>query len=80
MPCSTWEAVPPNDALRLWLKVQLQQKPCESLHCTSRQLLQACFPEQGRPARCAAGQQALKAVQYGQTRTQKIHTRASGVL
>lgn len=29
---STWEAVPPNEALRLWLKVQLQQKPCESLH------------------------------------------------
>jgi hypothetical protein len=30
---STWDAVPPNEALRLWLKVQLQQKPCESLHC-----------------------------------------------
>ena len=38
--CGTWDAVPPNEALRLWLKVQLQQKPCESLHC-------GCQPLQG---------------------------------
>jgi hypothetical protein len=47
---STWDAVPPNEALRLWLKVQLQQKPCESLHCFQHSRQQfgpanACFAD-----------------------------------